>query len=373
MAEYTPPAMLSDIDDEVIHARMMANLPADIDKTKGGFAFEFTRPAAIAAANMMIDLNEAIQMFFPAYSYGIWLDQLAQSAGISRRAATRSTGLLSITGTQGTIIPIGFTFATPSSGGNPNVEFDSTSAAEIPATGTITVPVRCVSEGTIGNVPANCITLMSTPISGIASVVNENAFTGGMEEEDDETFVHRINKAEWELDASFVGSPADYERWALEVAGVGSVIVVPEWKGVGTGSVKLIILDANGQPAGQDILTAVYDHVISPDRPSDRKAPIGAMITVVSATSATINLSARVELAPDTALSAVSSDFKAAIAAYFSEASGTVRYTKIGSLLGSVSGVLDYDLLRVNNGTANIQLGTDQIPVVGAVTLEVIP
>ncbi|MEF9974869.1 MAG: hypothetical protein RR893_13190, partial [Clostridia bacterium] len=89
MAEYTPPAMLSDIDDEVIHARMMANLPADIDKTKGGFAFEFTRPAAIAAANMMIDLNEAIQMFFPAYSYGIWLDQLAQSAGISRRAATR--------------------------------------------------------------------------------------------------------------------------------------------------------------------------------------------------------------------------------------------------------------------------------------------
>ena len=42
---YVPPQILSDMDDDVIHARMLEALPDDIDKTEGGFAHDFTRPA----------------------------------------------------------------------------------------------------------------------------------------------------------------------------------------------------------------------------------------------------------------------------------------------------------------------------------------
>lgn len=48
---YTPPPMLQSIDDDEIHARMLEALPSDIDKTEGGFAYDFTRPAALEKAS----------------------------------------------------------------------------------------------------------------------------------------------------------------------------------------------------------------------------------------------------------------------------------------------------------------------------------
>ena len=52
---YTPPPMLQSIDDDEIHARMLEALPSDIDKTEGGFAYDFTRPAALEKASAMMD------------------------------------------------------------------------------------------------------------------------------------------------------------------------------------------------------------------------------------------------------------------------------------------------------------------------------
>ena len=70
---YTPPMILTDVDDDIIHARMLEALPNDIDKTEGGFAHDFTRPAALEKAEMMIAVNDAVQVFFPAWSYGGYL------------------------------------------------------------------------------------------------------------------------------------------------------------------------------------------------------------------------------------------------------------------------------------------------------------
>ena len=62
---YTPPAALSIIDDDAIHARMLEVIPDNLDKTTGGFVYDFTRPAALEKAEAMIQLNDAIQVFFP--------------------------------------------------------------------------------------------------------------------------------------------------------------------------------------------------------------------------------------------------------------------------------------------------------------------
>ena len=84
---YTPPELIAEVDDDVIHARMLENLPDDIDKTDGGFAHDFTRPAALEKAELLVALNDAIQVFFPEWSYGRYLDKLAASAGLMRRQA----------------------------------------------------------------------------------------------------------------------------------------------------------------------------------------------------------------------------------------------------------------------------------------------
>ena len=88
VTSYTPPEILDDMDEETIRARMLENLPGDIDKTEGGFASDFTFPAAIEKADAMIVLNEIIQIFFPEWAYGEYLDMHARAAGLSRKSAT---------------------------------------------------------------------------------------------------------------------------------------------------------------------------------------------------------------------------------------------------------------------------------------------
>ena len=79
---YTPPELIAEVDDDVIHARMLENLPDDIDKTDGGFAHDFTRPAALEKAELLVALNDAIQVFFP----GMELRRIFGQAGRKRGA-----------------------------------------------------------------------------------------------------------------------------------------------------------------------------------------------------------------------------------------------------------------------------------------------
>ena len=60
---YVPPQILSDMDDDVIHARMLEALPDDIDKTEGGFAHDFTRPAALEKAEEKSGLYKFLNKF----------------------------------------------------------------------------------------------------------------------------------------------------------------------------------------------------------------------------------------------------------------------------------------------------------------------
>lgn len=54
MAEdFTLPAFLQDCDVDTIHQRMMDMLPDDIDKTEAGFPWDFTRPTALIASELL--------------------------------------------------------------------------------------------------------------------------------------------------------------------------------------------------------------------------------------------------------------------------------------------------------------------------------
>lgn len=369
---YTPPALLAEMDDDVIHGRMLEAIPDDIDKTDGGFAHDFTRPAALEKAELMVAFNDAIQIFFPEWSYSGWLDKHAARVGLSRKAAQAAETTLEITGVPGTILPAGFLFATPKTAISENIEFAVVESVTISAEGTATPLVRCTETGTIGNVPANSITLMSSPIGGVALISNPKAATGGIETESDDALRERIMERERSNESSYVGNDNDYKRWAKEVDGVGSVVVVPEWKGKGTGTVKLIVMDANGSPANNTILTAVYNHIISPDDRDSRLAPIEAILTVTTAEPISIEVSADVILEEGVELETVVSAYRTNLLAYFEEAKAenSVRYTRVCSVLSETAGVLDYTDLRLNGGTANIGITADDYPTITALELK---
>ena len=371
ISTYEPPEILDDMDEDEIHARMLEIIPDNIDKMEGGFVYDFTMPAAIEKADFMVRLNEAVKLFFPEWSSGEQLDMLAADVGLTRRAATAAETTLTVTGTEGTVIPAGKAFSTSATLISENIEFTSTEEVEIPASGTAQVPVVCSEAGTVGNVPANCIIMEVESTTGIGEVTNAVAATGGTDEEDDDSLRARIMAVDRSGELSYVGNDSDYIRWAQEVDGVGSVIVIPEWEGAGTGTVKLIVMDMNGAPATQTILTNVYNHIMSPDDASTRLANTEVILTVETATALYISVTATVQLDDETTISEATADFTTRLRTYFEEAKndGSLRYTRVARELSESAGMEDYSSLKVNNGTANITIAADRYPVIQTITL----
>lgn len=372
MEEFTLPSFLKKLNTEYFHKLELDALPSNIDKSKGGFVWDFTRPTALVAA-MMCEyvLADAIQLAFPQYSYGEYLDAHAATRSITRRPAVAASGYLTITGTPGTAISSGTMFSTPAMNGYPAVDYKVTSPVIIPDSGTVSAYVMCTQTGVIGNSPAGTVKLISSKISGISSVTNDNDMTGGTEEESDDDLRERIVDFDRSQGSSFVGSAADYKRWAKSVAGVGEAIVIPATDN--TGLVTIVITDIEGKAANESLCTDVYNYIMQPDDPGARLAPINAKLSVEPPDIITINITATIELRAGATIGAVTQEFTAALVSYFQSAQeeGEVKYSSVFARLSNVSGVNDCKDLSINSGTANISINSGELPTVGTLTLNV--
>lgn len=363
--EFIPPDFITDNDAEAIQNRMMNNLPSDIDNLPGGFPYDFTMPTAIEKSELIqFHLVRILMLMFPMWAWDEWLDYHAKAARIKRKEAGYATGKITIEGLEGTQILKGTIFATAATDEASSIEFQTERYYEIDSSGKVKVDIIAIEAGKKSNVKANTITLALKPIKGIIAIYNEEATTGGTEQEDDESLRERIQEVNESNDISYVGNEGDYKRWAKEVVGVGSAEVISEWKGQGTGSVKLIIMDANGQPANEKLIQAVYEHIMSPNDTISRKAPVGADLTIVSPTPQFISYSAKIRLIQDYKIEFVIAQFKEALQKYYEQAKKEkiLVYTKIASILSETDGVADYKDFQINGQKENITIEKDEFP-----------
>ena len=366
--EFKAPSFLEGQDAETIHKRMMDMLPPDIDDTEGGFPWDFTKPTALEKAEMLeFHLQETIKIMFPMWAYDEWLDYHANGNGLTRKPANAASGTLLIAGIPGTDIPAGSKFATPAKDDTPSIEYQTNERYNIGETGTVEIQVTAVVPGAGGNVPAGTVRLMVRPIEGITNINNEEQITGGTEIESNDELRIRIDEVDAASEESLVGNDADYIRWAKEVPGVGTALVVPEWNGPGT--VKVIVIDANGQPANAAIIEAVYENIVSPSDRQKRKAPIGATVTVEAPAAKQIDYVFLLEIETGETQETVLERFKAGLQMYYIQAKKekVARYNKIASILTETSGVKDFTGLLVNGGAVNIGLEEDEYPVTGII------
>lgn len=371
MGEFIMPDWLKNQDAETIHRRMMARLPPDIDDTEGGFPWDFTKPTALEKAELLqFHLVETLKIMFPEWSYGEYLDLHAKRVALERRAAGYAYAELEIEGIAGTVIPAGFAFAVPSVNSQPAIEFRTMEAAEIAEDGKAAVGVLAVLPGTSGNVPADAIVLMVSPMRGITAIKNPEKASGGTEEESDDSLRARIMEIEQGLDTGFVGCDADYIRWAKEVPGVGNPFVIANWDPAVKNSVKLVVLDSNGEPANDHILELVYDHIISPGNRLNRKAPIGAILTVVAPVMKEIAYSLSASLMDGYDAAAVADSITASIQQYYIKAKdeGLVQYIKIHAIIAQTPGIYDFTHLTMNGDVENIAIALDEYP--GTVSID---
>ena len=374
MKPFETPPFLEGATVENVHARMMGSLPADIDRSEGGFPWDYTRPTANEEAEYVnYRLINTIRGIFAMHCDPFLLDLHADKWGMKRRAAVQAKAILQMTGDDGTEIPAGFAVSTAASYNRPSISFTTDQAVTLRAE-PVSVTITAVDAGADGNVGAHTIVIVDAPIKGLATIDNAAPAFGGIDEESDESLRERVVEYEQTQGVSFVGSYIDYKRWALEVTGVGAVQVQGGEDGDCT--VKLILTGSDGNPASSEVCQAVYDHIMRPDEDSQRLASVCDLLIVKPATTVQVTVTVTVELDGTVLLDDLREELRLRLESYYHGDAideGEVKYTSIGTIIRACAGITDYDsaTLKVNGGTRNIPISIGEIPVTatGDITL----
>lgn len=357
-----------EVDEDEIHERMLRQVPSNFDVSEGSLFWDLTRPTAMEKAEMLgFELAITVMNMFPQFAEKPFLDHHAKRDGVERRPAVAASGEVTFTGVPGTEIPIGTVVSTSAEETTDSIMFRTTETGIIGEGGTVVLPVIALTPGLESNVPAGAITNIEEPITGVQAIVNESPTLGGADEESDESLRTRILDRNRNKELS--GSRRDYERWAKEVAGVGDVIVVPEWNGPGT--VKVMITAADGGVATNELIQAVQAHIAPDGRQGGGLAPIGALVTVDSVNIKPINIAFTAYLVPGYSAQSVVEKLKSSLHDYFSSLSigGLIRHTHVGSLIIQTEGIRDYENLLLNGLPGNVQLADSEVASVGAVSI----
>jgi uncharacterized phage protein gp47/JayE len=130
-------------------------------------------------------------------------------------------------------------------------------ASENRAVGEYTL--TCETAGAAGNQSFGDL-IPITFITGLARVELSDVLDAGEDEETDDQLRQRVLTKARMPGAS--GNKANYVNWALEVAGVGGVSVVPVRDGPGT--VSIAIINTSKAPADQTLVDTVQDYIAPP-------------------------------------------------------------------------------------------------------------
>lgn len=189
----------------------------------------------------------ALNQSFPQTASGEHLDLHAALRGLNREEARAAEGTLRFfvaqSQQQDVTVPAG-TVCTDAG----LVRFVTVEDGAI-AAGSLfcDVPARAEEAGPGGNAAAGTVTKMPQPPVGVVSCENPRAFSGGAEQESDESLRSRILRSFSRLPNG--ANAAFYEERALAVDGVEGVQVLPRVRG--TGTVDVVISAAGGLPEAE--------------------------------------------------------------------------------------------------------------------------
>lgn len=222
----------------------------------------------------------------------------------------------------------------------------------------------CDTSGTLPNNVVGDLTPLSDYVSGLTyAYLIECLIEGENENSDDEI---RTSYYSYINSANIDGNVGQYETWCDLYDGIGNYRVTPLWNGANT--VKVSILSASNNVAS-DALIEEFQNYLDPNSEGmgNGVAPIGSIVTVTTAETVPISVTASVKLSSDYS---DTSTITEAIEKYLRSISYkklTVSYINIGAEILNVPGVEAVSNLKVNNGTADINLASEEIPVIGTV------
>lgn len=346
--------MYEEMTFEKIMESMLGRVRDDVDKREGSIIYDSTSTVAYSLAEMFFVIGNYMNLIFPDTSAGECLERFALAFNIERKDAVKSLRC----GKFDKEIPIGTRFST---GGDKSLIFISGELLEIKDE-EYKYCLECEEPGKSGNAYFGNIIPVEY-ISGLTVAELGEIITPGTDEESDESLRERLFAKIRKPSTS--GNANDYYNWAMSCAGVGAAKVFPLADGPGT--VKVVIASESKTAVDEALLKDVGEYI-------ENVRPIGATVSVISASEKTVNVSAQVKLIKGTNLGTAQNEFQKCIEEYFNNSGLGIEYVslaRIGNILLNVTGIIDYTDLRLNGGLANVDFLPEEIALVGAVRLEV--
>jgi len=322
-------------------------------------------------------LDWIAQQSVPATATDEYLEAWAALKGVYRNPATRATGTITFSGTNGTVLPNG----TPVARGDGRTY--KTTADGTVSGGTVTVPAQADADttgltGAWGNCAVGTSFSLGIAVAGIgASGTAATAFTGGADIETDDSLRSRMLLAYQQVPQG--GAAADYVRWARQVAGVTRAWCVPHGDGAGTVSVYVMLDQANavygGFPQGTD--GAATGEVRASAATGDQLAvanaiyplqPVTALVRAPAPTANTVNFTI-------TGLSLASTATKNAVIAAikqvlldFGQVGGSATTVPISYITSAIGAVPNTTGFVLTLPVGNIVSAAGALPVCGVVS-----
>lgn len=280
-----------------------------------------------------------------------YLERQASIQGIYRRAASKATGTLTVSYTEGAKLPVGTIFMA-----DDQTRYETTAEPEV---GSYTVPVQCLGVGTIGNREEGQTYTLVSPVTGVDAEAVGSEMAGGAEAESDESLRERLL---YRLrNPPRGGTATDYVAWAKEVPGVTRAWCFPKEQGIGTVVVRFATdeLTDDGVPTA-GMVQIVADHIAE-------SAPVTAATTVVAPVAKPVDFRIK-DLIPDS--ESVRAQVEAELKSLFvreATPGEALLISHIRQAISSAAGEEDFELLEP---TADVPADSTQLLVVGEVTYE---
>ena len=231
-----------------------------------------------------------------------------------------------------------------------------------------TYKLKCESTGAAPNVVVGDL----IPISDSPTGLSHAKLVECVIEGEDETSDEDIKTAYYNFLNSNAtdGNVLQYQRWCDEYGGIGKYKIFPLWDGANT--VKVSILSTSNDVASPELISE-FQNYLDPGITGmgDGVAPIGAFVTVSTATEVPINVSATVTLkdgySSTTPMEQSLQDYFKSLA-YSTPTVNTatvVSYFAVASAMLTTEGVASVSNVKVNGSTVDVSIGAEEIPVIG--------
>lgn len=322
----------------------------------------YVKATALASAVWGLYQNQQwlARQIFPDSADATELERHAALRGLSRKPASKASGTVTFTGTNGTVVNSVLSLKTAE-----GVYFTTTSGGTI-ASGTLSVSAQAADGGASGNIPAATSLTVQDPPAGLDSAaVTAAAFTGGADSETDTALLTRLLDVLRQPPAG--GTANDYKTWALEVTSVEAAYVYPLRGGLGSVTViPLVAGSGASRIPSQGLIDEVKAHI-------DLLRPVTVKtLQVIAPTEKSQAVTAAIKPAAGYTFTQVQPWVEAALTAYMDtlEPLEVLYKSKLERVISDVEGIDDRSVTVPSANVTPVDSGaTAEMVTAGTITI----